>query len=114
LLATRFSFAVEGLRDRRRASHFTEKQNFHFEVSALSMDLQKLAYMDAASRLYKLSVAPDATEFATPGGKAACFEKSRCPEPLVDPNGVHILLVRITCPTSIRIKVGPALRDMVG
>jgi len=50
LLATRFGFAIEGLRDRRRPTSFAEKQNFHFELAALSSDLEELANMNGARR----------------------------------------------------------------
>jgi hypothetical protein len=43
LLPTRFGLAIEGLRDKGKATNFTEKQDFHFELASLSSDLQDLA-----------------------------------------------------------------------
>jgi hypothetical protein len=95
LVSARFGFPIEGLSDRRRAPNFTKKQDFHFELAALGMDLQELASANIACRFDRLFVALDAAEFTSSHRQTARLEKSCGPEPFVDANTPHVALLPI-------------------
>jgi len=87
--ATRFSFAVERLRDRCRTTNFAQKQDFHFEIAAFSLDVQHVTRVDFAGRLSSLMIALNPAEIACARCQTARFKKARCPQPFIDTNSRH-------------------------
>jgi hypothetical protein len=87
----RFTFAVQRLSYRRRATYVAEKEHFHFEITTLGRDLQEVANVDLACRLGRLLAAVNPSEFTGSRSQAASFKKSGGPQPLVHPNTGHDL-----------------------
>ena len=68
LLAARICFAIEGLRDRCRATNFTAEPYFYFELATLGSDLEQLANMNIPCGLDGLLVRLNPAEFTGSGG----------------------------------------------
>lgn len=78
-LATRVSFAVQGLGDDGRATNVAELQNFDFEVSTFRSDLKHVADMNFTRRFRWLLIGLDSSKFAGPRGHRARLEEARGP-----------------------------------
>jgi hypothetical protein len=79
------------LRNRRRAAGFAEKENFYLKLAAFIGDSQHVSDADFARGLRRLGVALDSSETAGSRGEGSRLEKSRRPQPLVDPYREHDL-----------------------
>jgi hypothetical protein len=87
--AAGFAFAVQRLRDRSRAAHLAQKQNFHFEISRLSLNVQEVANMYLAGWLSRLTIGLNSAQIASTRSQSARLVKSRSPQPFIDTNGSH-------------------------
>ena len=85
----RLCLAVERLRNRRRAAHFTENQDLHLKDAARVLDFQQIAGSDFPSSLGLLSVRFNPAQFTSSCGKRACLEESGGPKPFVHSYAVH-------------------------
>src|SRR5262249_23129646 len=88
-LATLFRLAIEQLRDRRRAAHFTQSHHVDLEDAAFRLALQPVADLHRVRRLRSLPVRLHAAEFARALRHRPRLEESRGPQPLVDPHAGH-------------------------
>ena len=88
-LPARVGLAVERLRNRRRAAHLAENQDFHLKIAAIVLHLQQVADADLARRFGCLSVGFNPAELTCPGSKRARLEESGRPQPLVYSHAGH-------------------------
>ena len=89
-LPARLRLAVERLRNRSRAAHLAEKQDFHLKVAAVVCHSQHVSNPDLTRSLGGLPVGLNPTEFTGSCGQCSCLE-SGGPKPLVHSHGGHDL-----------------------
>ncbi len=88
-----FTFAIEGLRHRRRTAHLAQSENFYLKISALVLHFKMVTDMNLAGGLGFVAIGEDAAQVTGLGGQSTRFEEARCPEPFVDAQGVHGVIV---------------------
>lgn len=86
-------FKVESLGHRGGAADGAEKQDFHFKFVRFSANVQEIADADLAGGLGGLLVALDPAQVAGARGDGARLEKAGSPEPLVDSQAGHGLII---------------------
>src|SRR6185437_3660231 len=85
----RFGFPIERLCNRRRTTHFAQKQDFYFEISRLSLNVQQVANVYLACRFGRLLVGLNPAEITHARSQSARLKESRCPQPLIHTNSRH-------------------------
>jgi hypothetical protein len=71
------------LRNRSRAAHLAEKQDFHLKVTAVVCHSQHVSNPDLARSFGGLPVGLNSAEFAGSCRECSCLEESRGPKPFV-------------------------------
>ena len=89
-----FCFAIECHGNARGSTHFAQRQNFDFEVTAGSFDVQAIANLHIARRLRKLAVRLDPPKFTRGCGNGPGLEKSGRPQVLIDSQDYNITRLR--------------------
>lgn len=93
--AAGFGFAIELLRNGRGSADVAQAQDFHFEVSAVVFNREKIPDPDFAGGAEGLMIGFDAPQFTRFPGECARFEEARGPKPFVEANPVHISIVAV-------------------
>ena len=84
-----FRLAVEGLRNRRGASHFAQQQNLDLKLAAVVADRQHVACTHVAGGFGLDSVGVDAAQVTGLRSERSGLEEARGPQPFVDAHGGH-------------------------
>ena len=84
-----FCLAVQSLGNGGWPSYVAQSENFNFEFSAASFNVQEIADVHLARRFDQLFAAFDPAKFARLRRQAASFEEARCPKPFVDAYSGH-------------------------
>ena len=76
--------------DRRRATHFAQRQHLDFILPALCLHSDRVARVNFSCGFGRRSVPLHTAELAGARGERPRLEEARCPQPFVNPNAGHL------------------------
>jgi hypothetical protein len=89
------SFLIQSLRDRRGPADIAQLKHFDFKIAAFRPDLQHVANVNIPPGFDRLAFALNPSQITRVCGNAARLEEPRRPQPFVQTDTRHVLMLAV-------------------